>query len=213
MEPAPRRVRGYVAGRPVFDTTRARYGWENPHYPQYYIPLEDVVAELVPSATPGVYDLGDRPAAVRVHESGTARFEWTALDAWYEEDEQVFVHPRSPYVRVDALRSHRHVRVSLGGVVLAETRTPVLVFETGLRIRYYVDRTDVDWSRLEPSATRTACPYKGTTGGYWSARVDGTVQEDIAWAYDFPTAPLLPVAGLIAFYDEKLDVTVDGEPT
>ena len=75
--------------------------------------------------------------------AGTARFDWDALDAWYEEDEQVFVHPRSPYVRVDALRSHRHLRVSLDGMTLAESTTPVLVFETGLPTRYYVDRTDV----------------------------------------------------------------------
>lgn len=213
VEPAPRRVRGRLGGVVVFDTVRASYGWENPHYPQYYVPVEDV--------TPGCL-VGDglraggveRPGAVRVHTdgpaAGTARFEWDALDAWFEEDEQVFVHPRSPYVRVDALRSHRHVVVALGGTVLADTRTPVLVFETGLRTRYYVDRTDVDWTRLEPSPTRTACPYKGTTSGYWSVRDGGAT--DVAWAYDFPTAPLLPVAGLLGFYDERLDVTVDGVP-
>src|SRR6202000_2325364 len=95
--------------------------------------------------------------------AGTVRFDWAALDAWFEEDEQVFVHPRNPYVRVDALRSHRHVRASLEGITLAESATPVLVFETGLPPRYYFDRTDVDFGHLLPTGTQTACPYKGVT--------------------------------------------------
>ena len=94
--------------------------------------------------------------------SGTVRFEWAALDAWFEEDEQVFVHPRNPYVRVDALRSTRSVRVELDGVVLAESSSPVMVFETGLPTRYYLNRTEVDFAHLIPTDTVTACPYKGT---------------------------------------------------
>lgn len=141
----------------------------------------------------------DRPGSVRVFGdeaidgvAGTARFDWDALDAWYEEDEQVFVHPRNPYVRVDALRSHRHVRASLAGITLAESVTPVLVFETGLPTRYYFDRTDVDFGQLVPTGTQTACPYKGVTSAYWSVRTGGQVREgdqDLAWSYDFPTPP------------------------
>ena len=136
----------------------------------------------------------------------TVRFEWSALDAWFEEDEQVFVHPRNPYTRVDALRSTRTVRVELDGVVLAESSSPVLVFETGLPTRYYLNRLDVDYAHLVPSDTVTACPYKGTTSGYWSARHRRATYRDIAWAYDFPTRELLPIAGLIAFYNEKVDI-------
>ena len=163
-----------------------------------------------------------RPGAVRIFGedaiagvAGTARFDWAALDAWYEEDEQVFVHPRNPYARVDALRSHRHVRVSLDGTTLADTTSPVLVFETGLPTRYYIDRTDVAFEHLVPSDTQTACPYKGVTSGYWSVRIDGQVRpehRDLAWAYDFPTRQLLPIAGLIAFYNEKVDIELDGHP-
>ena len=98
--------------------------------------------------------------------AGTARFDWAALDAWYEGDEQVFVHPRNPYVRVDALRSDRHVRIELDGVVLAESTSPVLVFETGLPTRYYIDRTDVRLEHLQHTPTETACPYKGLTFDY-----------------------------------------------
>src|ERR1700744_4890704 len=142
IEPAPRRVRGYFDGTLVFDTTRAHYVWEIAYYPQYYIPMADVRMEHLKdenhvqklqfgssrlfsllcaarkgSAGPRLYDSG--PVA------GSVRFEWDALD-WFEEDEPIIGHPRNPYVRVDALRSHRHVRVELDGVVLAETHSPVL---------------------------------------------------------------------------------------
>lgn len=231
VEPTPRRVRGFLAGETVFDTTRARYVWEWPYYPQYYIPLEDVRAELlvpenhVQSTGRGPAELhglriGDvqRPRAAKVHRDspvdgigGTVRFDWEALDAWFEEDERVFVHPRSPYVRVDALRSVRPLRIELDGVVLAESPSPVMVFETGLPTRYYLDRTEIDFDHLIPSDTVTACPYKGVTSGYWSVRVGETIHDDLAWAYDFPTRQLLPIAGLIAFYNEKVDVVLDGQ--
>jgi uncharacterized protein (DUF427 family) len=143
--------------------------------------------------------------------AGTVRFDWDAVDAWFEEDEEVFVHPRSPYTRVDALRSTRQVRVELDGVVLASSPSPVMVFETGLPTRYYLNRTEVNAEHLVPTGTVTACPYKGKTSGYWSVRVGETVHVDLAWAYDFPTRQLLPIAGLIAFYNEKVDIFVDGE--
>ena len=140
------------------------------------------------------------------------RIRWDALDHWFEEDEEVFVHPRSPYVHVDALRSTRHVRIELDGVLLAESRAPVLVFETGLPTRHYLDRSALDLTHLEPSPTETACPYKGRTTAYWSARIGDRLHEDVAWSYDFPTRQLLPIAGLVAFYDEKVDVFLDGVP-
>jgi hypothetical protein len=76
--------------------------------------------------------------------SNTVRFEWEALDAWFEEDEQIFVHPRNPHVRVDPVRSTRSVRIELDGIVLASSSSPVLVFETGLPTRYYFDRTQIN---------------------------------------------------------------------
>jgi uncharacterized protein (DUF427 family) len=139
-----------------------------------------------------------------------ARFEWDALDAWYEEDEQVFVHPRNPYTRVDAVRSSRRVRIELNGVVLAESASPVMVFETGLPTRYYLNRTELNLAHLVPSDTTTACPYKGTTSGYWSVQIADAAYPDLAWSYDFPTRQLLPIAGLVAFYNEKVDTYLDG---
>jgi uncharacterized protein (DUF427 family) len=142
---------------------------------------------------------------------GTLRFDWDALDGWYEEDEQVFVHPRNPYTRVDSLRSTRSVRIELDGLVLAESTSPVLVFETGLPTRYYLNRTDVDFGHLLHTDTVTRCPYKGTTSDYWSVRVGEVIHPDLAWSYNFPTRELLPIAGLIAFYNEKVDTVLDGE--
>ena len=230
IEPVPRRVRGFLNDHQVFDTTAAKYCWEVPYYPQYYIPLDDIDDTLLvdegrrekrPQGLAHRFGLRSgeetRHGAVRVYHDdalrgleGTARFAWPALDAWYEEDEQVFVHPRSPYVRVDALRSSRSVRVELDGVVLGEARTTVMVFETGLPTRHYLDRPSLKNEVLERSDTETACPYKGTTSGYWSAVTPRGVTKDVAWAYDFPTRQLLPIAGLVAFYNEKVDIILDG---
>jgi len=230
VQPAPRRVRGMLGGSVVFDTLRAQYVWEWPNYPQYYVPLADVDPALLidehheqhrhrgTSRRHGLR-VGEinRPAAAWVYGddalkglADTVRFEWDALDTWFEEDEQVFVHPRNPYARVDALRSHRAVRVELDSVVLAESTSTVMVFETGLPTRYYFDRTDVKFEHLVPSGTVTSCPYKGDTSGYWSVRVGADVHTDLAWAYDFPTRQLLPIAGMVAFYNEKVDTFVDG---
>jgi uncharacterized protein (DUF427 family) len=231
IEPVPRRVRAFLGGAVVLDSIHAVYVWEWPNYPQYYIPIADVnPAALVDEQHPEHLARGparrhglrvgelSRPGVAHVYGedalaglAGMVRFEWAALDAWFEEDEEVFVHPRNPYARVDALRSTRSVRVELDGVFLAESSCPVMVFETGLPTRYYLDRTAVNFEHLTPSDTVTSCPYKGTTSGYWSIRVGDQLHPDLAWAYDFPTRQLLPIAGLIAFYNEKLDLTVDGE--
>jgi uncharacterized protein (DUF427 family) len=231
VAPVPRRIRAFAGGEKVIDTNRALYVWEWPNYPQYYIPLADVRTDLLEpegqtqQTRRGMVELRGlragtvhRPRAAKVLAespidglSGTVRFEWDAMDAWFEEDEQVFVHPRSPYVRVDALRSNRAVRVELDGALLADAGSSVTVFETGLPTRYYLSRTEVDFGHLVPTDTVTACPYKGTTSGYWSVRAGGTVHQDLAWSYDFPTRQLLPIAGMIAFYNERVDIVLDGQ--
>jgi uncharacterized protein (DUF427 family) len=236
IEPAPRRVRGYRNDQLVFDTTNARYVWELPYYPQYYIPLADVRTELLEDDNhPQKVQLGPSrlysltagepvaKGAARVFDAGSdtgsdagqgpvagyVRFDWDALD-WYEEDEPIVGHPRNPYSRVDALRSHRHITVEFDGVVLADTRSPVLLFETGLPTRYYIDRTDVVFTHLVPSDTQSLCPYKGVTSGYWSVRLGEVVHPDLAWTYDHPLSAVDPIARMIAFYNEKLDIIVDG---
>lgn len=229
VEPVPRRIRAVLGGETIIDTTRARYVWEWPPFPQYYIPVDDVRAGVLVSeghtqhSPRGLTELhslqvGDvhKPHAAKVLGESTiealnrtVRVEWDAIDAWFEEDEQVFVHPRNPYARVDALRSTRRVRVEVEGRVLAESSSTVMVFETGLPTRYYFNRTEVHFAHLTPTETVTACPYKGTTSGYWSVRVGDTVLPDAAWAYDFPTRQLLPIAGMVAFYNERVDTFID----
>lgn len=231
IEPAPRRIRGILNGEWVLDTMHAKYVWEWPHYPHYYVPLDDIRQDFLVdehdieefklgSARQYGLRVGDnyRAGVVRVHIAPSkeglvdmVRIDWQALDTWFEEDEEVFVHPRDPYTRVDALRSTRHVRVELDGELLAESRSPVLVFETGVPTRYYLNRTEVHLGRLIPTETVTACPYTGRTSNYWSVRVGDTLHEDVAWAYDFPSHLLQPIAGMVCFFNEKVDLVVDGK--
>ncbi len=230
-EPCPRRVRARLDGRVVLDTTRAVYLWEWPYYPRWCIPVDDVDPAVLAEGTGTrsgpfgtVRDIalragdGERAAGHRFVDAddpalaGTVALTWSALDAWFEEDEQVHVHPRNPYTRVDAVRSRRHVRVSLDGVLLAESDAPVLLFETGLPTRYYLDPTAVDPAHLEASDTVTACPYKGVTSRWWSVRTPVGRHPDLAWRYDHPDAAVARIAGLVAFYDERVDVVVDGVP-
>ena len=229
LETGAKRVRAYLGGQVVADTIRPVLVWEKPYYPAYYVPAEDVRAELADEGeTVHSPSRGDgrlqtvraggreaRGAAVRYPDSPIeelrelVRLEWDAMDAWFEEDEQVFVHPRDPYTRVDVLPSSRHVRISLEGVTLAETTKPMLLFETGLPARYYIPRTHVRMDLLEPSETVTHCPYKGTAAT-WSARIGDELVPDVAWSYATPLPESGRVAGHVCFYDEKVDVDVDG---
>ena len=231
IEESPKRVRTYLGGELVADTTHARLVWEIPYYPAYYLPRADVRMELLtPSGrterSPGRGEAryftvkGGRKegvdAAWHYPESPVEelrdliRFEWEAMDAWFEEDEVVAVHPRSPYTRVDILSSSRHVEVSLAGVKVADSHQPRLLFETGLPTRYYLPLVDVRLDLLRPSATVTRCPYKGTAS-YWSVEVGGEVFEDVVWTYQAPVLESVKIAGLACFYNERVDLVVDGQ--
>ena len=135
---------------------------------------------------------------------------WNAMDHWYEEEEEIFGHPQDPFHRVDARASRRHVVVSLGGVVLADSSRPQVVFETNLPVRYYMPTDDVRMSLLEPSPLQTRCAYKGLAR-WWSATVDGQHHESLAWCYDEPLSGAAPIRGMVAFLDERVDVSVDGQ--
>lgn len=128
------------------------------------------------------------------------------LDRWTEEDEEVGVHPRDPYKRIDALASSRQIRVLLDGQLLAESRRPVALFETRLPTRWYLPADDVRLDLLTRSETVTRCPYKGETSNYWSFGR----HADIAWCYGDPIAAAGAIARRIAFYDEAVDVEIDG---
>lgn len=143
-------------------------------------------------------------------------FYWKEMDAWYEEDDEVFVHPRDPYHRVDVLRSSRHVRIEAAGQLVADSHRPCLLFETGLPTRYYLPKQDVRMDLFEPSRTTSQCPYKGIAV-YWTMRAGrggGREQgpRDLLWAYPFPIPECPKIENLVSFYNEKVDITVDGEP-
>jgi uncharacterized protein (DUF427 family) len=231
VEPGQKRVRVYLGGELVADTTRPLLVWELPYYPAYYLPRADVRGDVLqatsttsrsPSrgtaqhftvkaggkeAVDAAWTYPDSP----IEDLRDAiRFDWNAMDSWFEEDEEVYVHPRDPHKRVDTLHSSRHVEVSVGGVVVADSAHPVLLFETGLPVRYYLPQVDVRMDLLEPTDKVTQCPYKGTAR-YWS--LPGVPEgQDVAWSYPTPVAESIKVAGRVAFYNERADITVDGIP-
>ena len=201
IEPVAKRIRAFRDGALVLDTTRALLLFEPRHLPHYWVPREDVRAAGTPA---WAHTRDDLPAlASYVH------LDWDAMDAWFEEDEEVHVHPRNPYHRVDALRSSRHVEVLVDGVVVADSHRPTIVFETYLRPRYYLPKLDVRMELLRAETMTTGCAYKGRAS-YWSIEIDGMLQRQLAWSYAYPDPSVAAIAGLVAFYDEKLEVRVDG---
>lgn len=227
-----KRVRAFSAGELVVDSARPLLVWAHTFYPEYFFDPSDVEVELRPVG-PGprskvlgvseVFDVvvGERviPGAARRHPDApvagmreAVAFTWSAFDTWLEEDEVVHTHPRSPYVRVDALASSRHVVARWRDLVVADSRRPVVLHETGLVARYYLPRVDVRMDLLTPTATTSQCPYKGTAE-YWSLLADGGAIGDVAWSYPTPLPEAIKVAGLIAFWPERvadLEVSVDG---
>jgi len=198
-ETGAKRVRTYKAGELVADTTRPLLVWERPFYPTYWFPAADVTRP----------DLGEKRTLDGDDET-YVRFDWAAMDGWFEEDEEVYVHARDPHTRVDILASSRHVRVERDGVVLADSTHSRPLFETGLPVRWYVPKVDVRMDLLEPTDTVTQCPYKGQAE-YWSAHVGDRVVKDLAWSYRSPLPESQKVAGLICFYNERVDLYIDGE--
>jgi uncharacterized protein (DUF427 family) len=232
IEPSPKWVRAYLGGIAIADSTRAQLVWEIPYYPTYYFPAEDVRTDLLvatgetkrsPSRGDGqLYDIkaGDRVAeraAVRHLDSPVEElrdlvtFVWDALDHWFEENEEVRVHARSPYTRVDTLASDRHVQVLIDGETVADSTNATLLFETGLPTRYYLPKPDVRMDLMTPTDSVTSCPYKGNAR-YWSITVGDTTHDDFVWGYDFPLPESIRVAGLVCFYNEKVDLVIDGVP-
>ncbi|NJC69041.1 DUF427 domain-containing protein [Planosporangium thailandense] len=222
IERGRKRVRAYLAGELVADTTRPLLVWEKPFYPQYYIPAADVRASLVATGTGDgevldvVVERGKAAGAARRFPDApdpllrdAVRLDFAAMDEWLEEDEPIYVHPRDPYSRVDILASSRHVRVEIDGVTVADSRAPRILFETGLPPRFYLPLPDLRLDLLRSSDTQTHCPYKGTAT-YWSVEVNGRVHPDLVWTYRTPLPESQKIAGLACFYNEKVDLFVDG---
>jgi uncharacterized protein (DUF427 family) len=138
------------------------------------------------------------------------KIDFRAIDQWFEEDVAIYCHPKDPYKRIDILSSTRSIKVSVDGVMLAESSNPLLLLETTLRTRYYLPPTSVNWEYLVQSETATLCPYKGRAN-YYHVKVNGKVHRDMVWYYRYPTPESAPIAGYMCFYNEMVDIWVDGE--
>lgn len=206
LEPSPRWVRVRAGDEWVADSRRARLlAWYGPGMlPTYCFAAEDVRVDLLPG-------LGDAAVPLQVAGAeGMWTFTWDGRVRWFEEAMEVFVHAKDPRTRVDAVPSERHVRVEIAGELVAESRRPHALFETTLPTRWYLPAEDVRQDLLEPSDTVSQCPYKGTAR-YWSVRAGGRLHPDVAWSYPDPVPENPRIAGLIAFFNEKVDLTIDGE--
>ena len=228
----PYRLRAFFGGEAVFDTTGAKLLHETGHLPVYYIPEADLRHDLLePSqkttrcphkgeATYRSLRAGDRfaedavwayahPLDAASFIAGHAAFYWDRLDEWFVEDEQVFGHPRDPFHRIDVYRTTRRVRVSVDGELLADSVRALALFETALPPRFYLPADDVRTELLEPSETRTRCAYKGSAS-YWHVRVGDTLHDDLAWTYADPDDDARGIRDRIAFFNERVDLEVDG---
>ncbi len=200
VEQGAKRVRVMLGGEFVADSRRVKLVWEQPDYPTYYFPADDVRTDVLVGTggtdhSPSRGDAAVYTVKVGDHEAesaaswytrspideldGTIRLQWDAMDAWLEEDEKVFVHPR-------------------------------LLFETSLPVRYYLPKTDVRMDLLTPTEHRSHCPYKGTAE-YYSLEVHGTTYDNLVWWYRHPTLESVKIAGYVCFYNERVDLYVDGE--
>ncbi len=229
LEPTPKRVRVEVGGETIADSRGAMLLHESGLQPLYYFPPQDVRPDVLESSdrhtrcpkkgeasyyTIRVGDrvvengawyypepLPDAPPALK----GLIAFYFDRMDRWLEEAEEIGVHARDPYHRIDVLATDRHVRVSLDGAPLAETRRAVALFESSLPTRWYIPREDVS-AGLEPSDTVTRCPYKGSASYY---SVNGS--EDLIWYYADPLPEVGRIKDLLCFFNERVDIELDGE--
>jgi uncharacterized protein (DUF427 family) len=235
VELSPKRVRVTFNHKPIADSTRVRLLRETHLPPVYYFPLQDVRMEylqptehqthcpfkgkasywsviveerIAENSAWGYREPLEKVAGIKDH----IAFYWDRMEAWYEENEPVFVHPCDPHVRIDIRESARPVQVVIGGETVAATRQARFLFETGKPTRYYIPQEDVHMARLEPSVTQTGCPYKGKAR-YWSVRVGERLFPDLVWSYPEPLPEATRIKDYLAFYQEQVDaLLVDGQP-
>jgi uncharacterized protein (DUF427 family) len=235
FEPSERHVRGVIGSATLVDSHAPVLVWEpGQAVPGYVFPIGDLNVELLTATEEPGHDRHQRVAqwydvtvdgrrfpglvfryAVPGLEDYLAvdwfRREQPGVEHWYEEDEEIFRHPRDPYKRIDAIASSRHVEVYVDGLKIADTHDPVLLFETRLPIRYYIPERDVDFTHLVETELSSTCPYKGDAR-YWSVDTGERVRENIVWSYPDPVQAQLGIKDHLAVYNEVVDIVVDGTP-
>jgi len=239
IQKTSRRVRVILNQAYIVDTTNAIHVWEHVGYPQYYVRMSEL-QNCSWKDKETVYSAGDSPvAAAHVVEvtvpgqngakdlvtdrvlrfsdeelngalKGLVRLEFGSMDQWLEEETPIYVHPKDPFKRIDILPSSRLVEVKVAGRSVAKTSFAVHLLETGLPTRYYLPLASVDQSVLRKSELVTKCPYKGDAE-YYHIVVNGEEHKDLVWYYRNPTHESAGIAGLLCFYNEKVDIFLDGQ--
>jgi uncharacterized protein (DUF427 family) len=233
FEDFPRRMRALLEGETIVDSRHAKLLHEQNHLPKLYFPEDEVANTFLErtehtthcpfkgDASYWSVRVGDRVAENAVWSyphpledapplSGYLAVYWHLMDEWFEEDEPAIVHVRDPYHRVDVLDSSRHVRVTVNGELVAETRRPRVIYETGLPPRWYFPPEDVRSDALVPSDKHSGCAYKGFAS-YHSVQAAGEEEEDLVWFYPEPRPDVERIKGYLSFFNERVDLEVDGE--
>ncbi len=223
---SPKQVRVLFSGKYIANSKEVKILKETGHPPVYYFPEKDIRMDYLHATDHSTHcpfkgdanywsvQIGDTGAENAVwsyrgpkeeakYLAGYYAFYWDKMDAWFEEDEEIYVHPRDPYVRIDTRLSSRAIRVIHDGVMMADTNRPTLLFETGFPTRYYIPKADVRMGLLAPSDTITRCPYKGNAR-YYSLRIRDRIHEDLAWYYPTPLPEAFGVTNQVCFYHEKI---------
>ena len=234
FDPVPQRIRAVFAKETVVDSRNAKLLHETGHLPVYYFPDDDVRFDLLEATerqthcphkgeasywtiTGGGRTIEDavwayrQPLEAASFLAGHVALYWNRVDEWLAEDELLLGHARDPFHRIDVHPTSRRVRVLLDGEVLAESVRAVGLFETALPPRWYLPVEDVRMELLEPSATKTRCAYKGSAS-YWHVRVGDRLVEDLVWSYHEPQHDAEKVGGMLCFFNERVDLELDGEP-
>jgi uncharacterized protein (DUF427 family) len=193
VEPHPRRVQAIRDGQTVIDTERALLVHRRDHPLSYVFPAEVV---------------GDLPCEPEPEAPGYVRVPWDSVDTWLEEGRRLVHYPPNPYHRVDCRPTHRRLRVAAEEATLVDTADTVIVFETALDPRLYVDPSAVRTDLLRRTDTSTYCNYKGYAT-YWAAVVGDTVVDDVAWSYDDPPPECLPIKGYLSFDATRAEVVAE----
>ncbi|OBA61290.1 hypothetical protein A5647_00495 [Mycobacterium sp. 1100029.7] len=193
IEPHPRRVQAFQDGRPVIDTEQVLMVHRRGRPLSYLFRADEV---------------GDLPAEPEPEAPGFVHVPWDAVDTWLEEGRELVHYPPNPYHRVDCRPTRRRLRVSVAGTTLVDTDDTVIVFETSLQPRLYVDPAHVRTDLLRPSETTSYCNYKGFAT-YWSFLDRGAEVDDIAWSYPDPPPESRPIKGFLSFDDTRGDVLAE----
>jgi uncharacterized protein (DUF427 family) len=228
-EPLRRRMRVRFGGVWIVDSENVTLLHEPGRYPVAYFPLADISPDAL-QASDHVTQHGDlgttawftvragaqsKPRAAWQHTElpgyaseleGRVAFAWPAMDAFYEEDQRVVGHAADSYHRIDIRKTSRHLVVRHADAVIADTKRPLALYESGFAPRWYVPRADVNEAALTPVEFQTFCPYKGMCSYY-----DIGDARRAAWSYLAAWPEVAAVAGFISFEPDLAEVSLDGQ--